>query len=53
MQEEEDLGGIRVALCEGEEVEVIMANVEILEFEMKLPRGKELARSQLSSRTNL
>lgn len=39
MQEEEDLGGIRIALCEGEEVEVIMANVEILEFRNEVAEG--------------
>lgn len=30
MQEKEDLGGVGVAFCEGEEVEVVMTDVEIL-----------------------
>ena len=30
MQEEEDFGGVGVAFCEGEEVEVVVADVEIL-----------------------
>ncbi len=30
MQEEEDFGRVGVALCEGEEVEVVVADVEIL-----------------------
>lgn len=31
VKEEEDLGGIRVAFCESEEVEVVVADVEILD----------------------
>ena len=30
MEEEEDLGGIGVAFCESEEVEVVVADVEVL-----------------------
>lgn len=30
MQEQEDLRGVGVAFCEGEQVEVVVANVEIL-----------------------
>ncbi len=30
MQEEEDLGGVGVAFCEGEEVEVVVSDVEVL-----------------------
>ena len=30
MQEKEDLGGVGIAFCEGEEVEVVMTDVEIL-----------------------
>ena len=30
VQEEKDLGGIRVRLSEGEEVEVVVSNVEVL-----------------------
>lgn len=31
VEEEEDLGGICVAFCEGEEVEVVVSDVEVLE----------------------
>lgn len=30
VQEEEDFGGVGVAFCEGEEVEVVVADVEVL-----------------------
>ena len=30
MEEEEDLGGISVSFCEGEEVEVVVSDVEVL-----------------------
>lgn len=30
MEEEEDFGGVAVALCEGEEVEVVVSDVEVL-----------------------
>ena len=30
MEEEEDLGGVGVALCEGEEIKVVVADVEVL-----------------------
>lgn len=30
MQKEEDFGGVGVAFCEGEQVEVVVADVEIL-----------------------
>ena len=30
VKEEEDLGGVGVALCEGEDVEVVVADVEVL-----------------------
>ena len=30
MQEEQDLGGVGVAFCEREEVEVVVADVEVL-----------------------
>lgn len=30
MQEEEDFGGVGVAFCEGEKVEVVVSDVEIL-----------------------
>lgn len=30
MQEEENFGGVGVAFCEGEEVEVVVTDVEIL-----------------------
>jgi hypothetical protein len=30
VEEEEDLGGVGVALCEGEEVEVVVADVKVL-----------------------
>lgn len=30
MQEEEDFGGVGIAFCEGEEVEVVVTDVEIL-----------------------
>lgn len=30
MQEEENFGGVGVAFCEGEEVEIVVTNVEIL-----------------------
>lgn len=30
MEEEEDLGGVCVSFCEGEEVEVVVSDVEVL-----------------------
>lgn len=30
MQEEEDFGGVGVTFCEGEQVKVVMADVEVL-----------------------
>ena len=30
MQEEEDFGGVGVAFCEGEKVEVVVTDVEVL-----------------------
>ena len=30
MQEKKDLGGIGIAFCEGEEVEVVVTDVEVL-----------------------
>ena len=41
MQEKEDLGGVGVAFCEGEEVEVVVSDVEILFVERE--RGGVLA----------
>jgi hypothetical protein len=46
VQEEEDLGGVRVAFCEGDEVEVAVADVEILQalvnFRLLPPKGASL-----------
>jgi hypothetical protein len=39
MEEEEDLGGISVAFCEGEEVKVIMADVKVLQMRSVEPRN--------------
>lgn len=41
MQEEENLGGIGIAFCEREEVEVVVTDVEILYFAKG--KGEELA----------
>ena len=30
VEEEEDLGGVRIPFCESEEVEIVVANVEVL-----------------------
>ena len=34
MKKQQNLGGVRVALRKGEEVEIVMANVKILEFKI-------------------
>lgn len=40
MQEEEDFGGIGVAFCEGEQVKVVVADVEILASGWRKPLAK-------------
>lgn len=51
VKEEEDLGGVCVALREGEEVEIIVADVKILEFRKRLG-GQVISQNSLSSRMN-
>lgn len=36
MEEKEDFGGIRVALCKGEEVEIVVSDIEILSSSQKM-----------------
>lgn len=47
MQEEEDFGRVGIAFCEGEQVEVVVANVEILSGR----RRETLAKSSTSIAT--
>jgi hypothetical protein len=41
VEEKEDFGGIRVALCEGEEVQIVVSDIEILSQSQKISRRME------------
>ena len=51
MEEEQDLGGVGVALGEGEEVEVVMADIEVLGglLDQRTDRGEADKRALMPS----
>lgn len=47
MKKEENLGGVSVVLCEGEKVEIIVADVKILKFRKTFRKAsKQSARTR-------